>query len=64
MFDQITSFVKENQKQLFELFWTTTIPHAAIQAPQRWGMNRNIFLFLKVHTDLLRIIRNGYLKNF
>lgn len=36
MFDQITHFVKENRNQPFALFWTTTIPHAAIQAPQRW----------------------------
>ena len=36
MFEQITGFVKENQKRPFSLFWTTTIPHAAIQAPQRW----------------------------
>jgi arylsulfatase A-like enzyme len=36
MFDQITNFVKENRDHPFALFWTTTIPHAAIQAPQRW----------------------------
>ena len=36
MFEQITKFVNENQKRPFSLFWTTTIPHAAIQAPQRW----------------------------
>ncbi len=36
MFDQIKNFVMENQKHPFFLDWSTTIPHAAIQAPQRW----------------------------
>jgi len=36
MLDQITDFVNENRERPFLLFWTSTIPHAAIQAPQRW----------------------------
>lgn len=36
MFDDITSFVNENQENPFFLYWATPIPHAAIQAPKRW----------------------------
>jgi arylsulfatase len=36
MFQEITGFVMENKEKPFFLFWTTPIPHAAIQAPQRW----------------------------
>jgi arylsulfatase len=36
MFIQMTEFIRENREAPFLLFWTTTIPHAAIQAPQRW----------------------------
>jgi len=36
MFDEITGFVKDNSFQPFLLYWTTPIPHAALQAPQRW----------------------------
>lgn len=36
MFREITQFVNENQEKPFFLYWATPIPHAAIQAPQRW----------------------------
>lgn len=36
MFNEITGFVDENKDRPFFLFWTTTIPHAAIQAPKKW----------------------------
>lgn len=34
MFREITTFVNENKNHPFFLYWATTIPHAAIQAPQ------------------------------
>lgn len=36
MFDEITGFINENRKVPFFLYWATPIPHAALQAPQRW----------------------------
>lgn len=36
MFKEIGGFVNENKNRPFFLYWATTIPHAAIQAPQRW----------------------------
>ncbi len=36
MFGRITSFVDKNRKEPFFLYWATPIPHAPIQAPQKW----------------------------
>jgi len=36
MFAEITSFVAANRERPFFLYWATTIPHAALQAPPRW----------------------------
>lgn len=36
MFKEIASFVEQNRHHPFFLYWATTIPHAPIQAPQRW----------------------------
>jgi arylsulfatase len=36
MFSEIRDFVSENRARPFFLYWATTIPHAALQAPQRW----------------------------
>lgn len=36
MYDEILSFVKENKNNPFLLAWTTTIPHMALQAPEKW----------------------------
>ena len=36
MFNEIRDFVKENRSRPFFLYWATTIPHVALQAPQRW----------------------------
>lgn len=36
MFDRMTRFVDENKEQPFFLYWATPIPHAPIQAPQKW----------------------------
>jgi arylsulfatase A-like enzyme len=36
MFDAITRFVADNKAQPFFLYWATPIPHAPLQAPQRW----------------------------
>lgn len=36
MFDHIRSFVTENKKEPFFIYWATPIPHVALQAPQRW----------------------------
>lgn len=33
---EISGFVSENRSHPFFLYWATTIPHAALQAPQRW----------------------------
>jgi arylsulfatase len=36
MFDAITNFVDENKDGPFFLYWASPIPHAPLQAPQRW----------------------------
>ena len=36
MFGEIQSFVKANRSRPFFLYWATTIPHVALQAPRRW----------------------------
>ncbi len=36
MFNEIRAFVSENRQRPFFLYWATPIPHAALQAPQRW----------------------------
>lgn len=36
MFKEIEGFVQNNQKNPFFLYWATTIPHVALQAPKRW----------------------------
>lgn len=36
MFDDMTQFIDENQQDPFFMYWATSIPHVAIQAPQRW----------------------------
>ncbi|NOY61488.1 MAG: arylsulfatase [Calditrichaeota bacterium] len=36
MFKEIVNFVDENQKKPFFMYWATTIPHVALQAPKRW----------------------------
>ena len=36
MFSEITGFVNEYRNKPFFLYWATPIPHAALQAPQRW----------------------------
>lgn len=36
MFNEIKSFVNENKEKPFLLAWTTTIPHMALQAPEKW----------------------------
>jgi arylsulfatase len=36
MLDEILNFVDENSKRPFFLAWTTTLPHLALQAPERW----------------------------
>lgn len=36
MFKEISGFVSENSSHPFFLYWATTLPHAPIQAPQRW----------------------------
>jgi arylsulfatase A-like enzyme len=36
MFRELTSFVNENAKEPFFLYWATPIPHAALQASQKW----------------------------
>lgn len=36
MYDEILSFVKDNQKNPFFLMWTTPLPHVSLQAPERW----------------------------
>lgn len=36
MFEEITDFVNTNSHNPFFLYWATTIPHAAIQAPPEW----------------------------
>ena len=36
MFDEILQFVERNKEKPFYLHWTTTLPHVALQAPERW----------------------------
>lgn len=36
MFNELTEFVEENKSHPFFMYWATPIPHAPIQAPQRW----------------------------
>lgn len=36
MFKELTGFVDKNKNNPFYMYWATPIPHAAIQAPQRW----------------------------
>ncbi len=36
MFDELTGFVAENKENPFFIYWATPIPHAPLQAPQRW----------------------------
>jgi len=36
MFKELTGFVKTNKDHPFFMYWATPIPHAPIQAPQRW----------------------------
>lgn len=36
MFEEISGFVKENKDNPFFLYWATTIPHLALQAPPEW----------------------------
>ena len=36
MFDEITNFVNKNRDNPFFLYWATTIPHLALQAPPGW----------------------------
>ncbi len=36
MFKELTGFVKANKDNPFFMYWATPIPHAPIQAPQRW----------------------------
>ena len=36
MFPRITDFIYNNKDHTFFLYWATPIPHAALQAPQKW----------------------------
>ena len=36
MYDEIIKFVESNNDKPFYLHWTTTLPHVALQAPERW----------------------------
>lgn len=36
MFEELTGFVKENEDNPFFVYWATPIPHAPLQAPQKW----------------------------
>lgn len=36
MFDEMTGFVSENKDNPFFIYWATPIPHAPLQAPQKW----------------------------
>ena len=36
MFTKLTEFVSNNKENPFFLYWATPIPHAALQAPQKW----------------------------
>ena len=35
-YDEILKFIDSNQDKPFFLAWTTTLPHVALQAPERW----------------------------
>ncbi|MDR1723096.1 MAG: arylsulfatase [Tannerella sp.] len=37
MYNEILKFIADNKSQPFFLAWTTTIPHVALQAPERWA---------------------------
>jgi arylsulfatase A-like enzyme len=36
MFSALSRFIEENRSQPFFLYWATPVPHAPLQAPQRW----------------------------
>lgn len=36
MFEEITKFINDNKDNPFFLYWATTIPHLALQAPPEW----------------------------
>ena len=36
MFKELTGFVEDHKRDPFYLYWATPVPHAPIQAPQRW----------------------------
>lgn len=36
MFNEITNFINDNSHNPFFLYWATTIPHLALQAPKEW----------------------------
>ncbi len=36
MFAELTGFVKDNSDNPFFVYWATPIPHAPLQAPQKW----------------------------
>ncbi len=36
MFNELSKFVDDNQNNPFFLYWATPIPHAPLQAPQKW----------------------------
>jgi arylsulfatase len=36
MFRKMSEFIENNRKNPFFVYWATPIPHAALQAPQRW----------------------------
>ncbi|MBE0667419.1 MAG: sulfatase-like hydrolase/transferase, partial [Bacteroidales bacterium] len=36
MFNEITNFINDNSQKPFFLYWATTIPHLALQAPKEW----------------------------
>ncbi len=36
MFDELASFINHNRDQPFFMYWATPIPHAPLQAPQKW----------------------------
>lgn len=36
MFNELKGFVDRNKENPFFIYWATPIPHAAIQAPQKW----------------------------
>lgn len=36
MYNELLNFIKQSQQQPFAVFWTTPVPHVALQAPERW----------------------------